>query len=90
MAGQPTATLTEGATSSHVLALKDGSTIRQSLGDLATQLLVSPELAALIGNYDLFQGEWDASGGVFPSGVAKGQFWRVSQAARCRRPGPAM
>lgn len=80
MAGQPTATLTEGATLSHVLGLKDGSTIRQSLGDLAAQLLVSPELAALIGNYDLFQGEWDASGGVFPSGAAKGHFWRVSQA----------
>ncbi|WP_420398627.1 hypothetical protein [Marinovum algicola] len=80
MAGQPTATLTEGSTVSHILGLKDGSTVRQALSDLAAQLLVSPVLAALISNYDLFQGEWDASGGVFPSGAAKGHFWRVSQA----------
>lgn len=79
MAGQPTATLTEGSTVSHILGLKDGSTVRQALSDLATQLLVSPELAALIGSFDLFQGEWDASQGTFPSGASKGQFWRVSK-----------
>ncbi|MGK7660643.1 MULTISPECIES: hypothetical protein [unclassified Marinovum] len=64
---------------SHILGLKDGSTVRQELSDLAAQLLVSPELAALIGSFDLFQGEWDASGGTFPPSGSKGQFWRVGQ-----------
>jgi len=79
-AGQSTATLNPSSTLTQVLGLNAGSTVRQAIGDLALQLIASPELAAVIGNYALFQGEWDASGGTFPSGATKGQFWRVSGA----------
>ena len=80
MAGQSTAALGLSTTLSEILGLKDGSTVRQAIGDLALQLIASPEMAAAVGNYDLFQGEWDASSGAFPAGATKGQFWRVSGA----------